>query len=186
MVAYPLSPFLEVWRQYVCAHTHPGTPCDNPLMPGGRNALMEALKSCFQRHSRCPLTWHPWGRLGATAFVRLGGTVASLTAWARWRSQKQARHYANHPPKWDFSDSIVLPLAKKFTGSPLEHLSSPQSKTKNCGRQTPGKGKLGPLSRVLNGIRWKLDQGNPPRDPKQWTAIPLALPSWMILAQTAE
>ena len=125
-------------------------------MPGGRNALREALKSCFQRHSRHPLTWHAWGRLGAAAFVRLGGTVANLTAWARWRSQQQARHYAKNPPKWDFSDSIVLPLPKKFTGSPSEDLEL-----------------LGPLSCVLNGIRWKLDQGSPLRDPKQWTAIPL-------------
>ena len=30
------------------------------------------------------LQGHPWGRLGAAAFVRLGGTVANLTAWAQW------------------------------------------------------------------------------------------------------
>ena len=118
-VTYPLSPFLGTWRQYVCAYRHPGTRNDSPIMLGGRNALREALKSCFQRHSTRPLTWQPWGRLGAAAFVRLGGTVANLTAWARWRSQKQAHHYTKHPPKCHFGDSIVLlPLPKRFTGSP--------------------------------------------------------------------
>ena len=34
-------------RQYVCAHRHPGTPDDSPVMPGGRNALRDVLKSCF-------------------------------------------------------------------------------------------------------------------------------------------
>ena len=184
-VAYPLSPFLEVWRQYVCAHRHPGTGDDSPLMPGGRNALSESVKSRFQRHSRRPLMWLPSGRRGAAAFVRLGGTVATLTAWARWHNQKQARQYAKDPPKWDFGDSIILPPR----GSQRAHqrtLSSPQAEPKSYGRQTPGKDKLGPLSRVLNGIRWNVEKESPPRDPQQWTAIPLAPQSGMSPAQTAD
>ena len=87
-VAYPLSPFLEGRRKYVYACKHPGTSNDILVMPGGRNALREALKASFQRRSRPTLMWHPWGRLGAAAFVRLGASIANLMAWARWRSKR--------------------------------------------------------------------------------------------------
>ena len=56
--------------------------------------------------------------------------MANLIAWARWRSQKQAQHYAKHPPKWEFYDSIVLLLPKRFTWSPLEDLELTTVRTK--------------------------------------------------------
>ena len=144
-VAYPLSPFLETWRQYVCAHKHPGTPDDSPVMPGGRNALREALKSCFQRHSRRPLTWHPWGHLRAATFVRMGGTVANLTAWARWRSQNQARHYAKHPPQMGIQRLHRPPPPKEVTGSPSEDLELTTIKTRDLWPANAWKRQAGPV-----------------------------------------
>ena len=117
--------------------------------------------------------------------MRLGGTVANLTAWAWWRSQKQARHYGKHPPKWEFSDSIVLPLPKRFTRFPSEDVELTTIKTNISGLQTPGRDRLRPLTHVLDMFRRQVGQRSPVRNPQRWTAIPPAPQSRTSPAWTA-
>ena len=137
-VAYHLSPFLEEWRKYVCVHRHPGTPDNSPIMRGGRNALRDALKTCFHRHSRGPLTWHPWGRLG---LHRMSVWVdQSQTSQRGPGGQAKSKHAItpNTPPKWEFSESVTPPPSPKDSRAHRpQPLSSSLYAQKRCGQQTP-------------------------------------------------
>ena len=129
--------------QHTCKH--PGTPDDSPVMLGGRNTLREALKASFHRHSRPTITLYPWGRMGAAAFVRLGGPIANLTVWARWRRQRQARHYAKHPPRWSFTDTVTLPHPKQWTGSRADDFELREIRVKELWPTDAWKRQAGPF-----------------------------------------
>ena len=63
------------------------------------------------------ITWHPWKRFAAAAYIWLGGTTTGLQQWARWHA-----HYAKHPPTWSLPDTLCLPLPARFTGSPARDI----------------------------------------------------------------
>ena len=100
MVEYLLSAYLERWRKYVAGLRHPNTPIGYCVMLGGRDELRKVLAECLQHSPGGTITWHPLGRMWAAAFKLLGGTIPKLADWGRWRTEKQARHYAKCPPSW--------------------------------------------------------------------------------------
>ena len=87
-------------------------------MPGGRDELRKVLTECLQHSPGGTITWHPLGRMGATTFKLLGGTIPNLADWGRWRTEKQARHYAKCPPSWSVPEVLSLPYPESFSGFP--------------------------------------------------------------------
>ena len=143
-VQYPLSPFLEQWRKYVLSLKHPNTPPQSPVLPGGRNALRSIQKECMQH---CPLghiTWHPWARMAAAAFRILGGTLASLADWGRWKDLKQARHYAKAPADWSLPEFLSLPYPESFTGFPSRDMGGVSIRTKDVWPREAWEKRTGP------------------------------------------
>ena len=78
-------------------------------------------------------------------YVHLGGSVANLTACASLPSQKPARHYAKHPPKWKFSESVTLPFPKRFLGAPFADLEFVVVRTKDLWPTDAWKRQAGPV-----------------------------------------
>ena len=143
-VQYPLSPFLEQWRKYVLSLKHPNTPPQSPVLPSGKNALRSIQKECMQH---CPLghiTWHPWARMAAAAFRILGGTLASLADWGRWKDLKQARHYAKAPADWSLPEFLSLPYLESFTGYRSRDMGGVSIRTKDVWPREAWEKRTGP------------------------------------------
>ena len=120
-VTVPLSPFLERWRDYVHQFRRPDQLPTTPLFPGDGLAA-RCLRDLVEGTPNAHVTWHPWKRFSAAAYIWLGGTTVGLQQWARWRSPRQARHYARHPPTWTLPDTRCLPLLARYSGSPARDL----------------------------------------------------------------
>ena len=45
-----------------------------------------------------------------------------LQQWAKWRSPRQARHYARQPPTWTLPDTLCPPHPARYTSSPARDL----------------------------------------------------------------
>ena len=122
----------------------PTPPPQSPVLPGGRNALRSIEKECMPH---CPLghiTWHPWARMAAAAFRILGGTLASLADWGRWKDLKQARHYAKAPADWSLPEFLSLPYPESFTGFPSRDMGGVSIRTKDVWPREAWEKRTGP------------------------------------------
>ena len=117
-VTVPLSPYLEKWRAYIHRYKRPDHQPTTPLFPGDSFAS-KCLHDMLENTPSAHITWHPWKRFAAAAYIWLGGTTTGLQQWARWHSPKQARHYAKHPPTWSLPDTLCLPLPARFTDAAM-------------------------------------------------------------------
>ena len=61
----------------------------------------------------------------------LGGTLASLADWGRWKDLKQARHYAKAPADWSLPEFLSLPYPESFTGFPSRDMGGVSIRTKD-------------------------------------------------------
>ena len=121
-VDVPLSRFLERWRAYVARLRRPDHLPTGLLFPGGTSTASECLRQLVRDTPSAHITWHPWKRFSAAAYMWLGGSSYGLQLWARWRSPKQARHYARHPPSWTLPSTLCLPVPARFSGSPARDM----------------------------------------------------------------
>ena len=121
-VDVPLSPFLEQWRAYIAHLRRPDHLPTGLLFPGGTSTASECLRQLVYDTPSAHITWHPWKRFSAAAYMWLGGTSYGLQLWARWRSPKQARHYARHPPSWTLPQTLCLPIPPHHSGSPARDI----------------------------------------------------------------
>ena len=120
-VTVPLSPYLEKWRAYIHRYKRLDHLPTTPLFPADGFAS-KCLHDMLDNTPSAHITWHPWKRFAAAAYIWLGGTTPGPQQWARWHSPKQARHYARHPPTWTLPDTMCLPLPARFTGSPARDI----------------------------------------------------------------
>ena len=120
-VTVPLSPFLERWRDYIHQFRRPDQLPTTPLFPSDGLAA-KCLRDLVEGTPSAHITWHPWKRFSAAAYIWLGGTNVGLQQWTRWRSPRQARHYARHPPTWTLADTLCLPLPSTRSGSAARDL----------------------------------------------------------------
>ena len=103
-------------RKYVAGLRHPNTPMDGPVMPREWDELRKVLAECLQHSPGGTITRHSPRRMGAATFKLLGGTIPKLADWGRWRTEKQARHYAKCPPFWFVREVLSLLYLESFSG----------------------------------------------------------------------
>ena len=113
LTRFPLSPYLETWREHVCTLRLPHHHDYTSVFPGGRKSLRFYLGELLRDTDSAGLQWHCHKRMGATAFMAQGGSTRGLQMWARWRSPQMARHYAAHPPTWRLPPTLHLPLPER-------------------------------------------------------------------------
>ena len=132
--SYPLSDYMEQWRKHLYAQRRPNHRDFTRLFPGGRNAIRTLLQDLLANTPAAGLTWHPFKRCGAAAFIKMGGAIRGLAGWARWHSQKQARRYAAAPPAWVWPQQLHLPTPDQARP---EHTLGASSRSATYGRGTP-------------------------------------------------
>ena len=76
-VTLPLSPFLDRWRGYIYRFRRPYQLPTTPILLASR-CLHDILEGTPSAH----ITWHPWKRFAAAAYIWLGGNTVGLQQWA--------------------------------------------------------------------------------------------------------
>ena len=116
-VCEQLAPYVEQWRKYI--HTSKQSWYNNTqrMFPGGKTTIARAFEQVMDSTVPQGVTWHPWKRMAAAAFIILGGTITKLVQWMRWHSPAQARWYAKQPPSWQLNINIHLPTSHEYTGN---------------------------------------------------------------------
>ena len=113
LTSFPLSPYLETWREHVCTLRLPHHHDFTSVFPGGTKSLRFYLGELLKDTDSAGLQWHCHKHMGAAAFMAQGGSTRGLQMWARWRSPQMARHYAAHPPTWRLPPTLHLPLPER-------------------------------------------------------------------------
>ena len=109
MAAQPILPFWETWRRWLWENRRDHHHEDSTFIPGGPDTLRQLQRQLFKGTEYDLSGWHPWKRMGAACFRALGGSLAALAIWARWRTPRQAARYAAQPPSWQLPARVVLP-----------------------------------------------------------------------------
>ena len=63
---------MEHWREHLYAQRRPDHHDFTRLFPGGRDTIRNLLKDVLSGTPAAAITWHPFKRCGAAAFMRMG------------------------------------------------------------------------------------------------------------------
>ena len=113
----PLSPYMEQWREHLYAQWRLNHRDFTRLFLGGCDAIRSLLRDVLRGTLAAGLACHPFKCCGASAFMRMRGTLRSVASWAQWHSQWQARHYAAAPPAWVWPQQLHLPVPNRLGAS---------------------------------------------------------------------
>ena len=86
--SYPVSQYMEQWQAPLYAQRPPDHHDFMRLLPGGRDTIESLPRDILAGTPTARLTWHPFKRCGAAAFIKMGDSPHRQAGWAGWHSQK--------------------------------------------------------------------------------------------------